>query len=233
MGRFHADRFPGESDEYREARDRLLEAEMGLRAQIEDVAALRRKLPSGGPLKEEYLFDEGAADLADETTITQTRFSDLFTGDRTSLVLYSFMFLPGDATACPMCTSFLDSLNGSAPHIRQRVDLAVVAKAPIAQVRQWARGRGWTNLRLLSSGGNSFNNDYLAERADGSQLPVLHVFRKTADGLVHFYSTEMIYAPAPEGMNPRHVDSAWPLWNVFDLTPEGRGTGWYPSVSYD
>ena len=90
----HSVRFPGESSEYRDARDRLLEAEMTLRKNIEDVAALRRSLPLGGPLKEDYIFEEGAADTNDSTTIRKTRLSELFSPGKDSLVIYSFMFGP-------------------------------------------------------------------------------------------------------------------------------------------
>ena len=31
---------------------------------------------------------------------------------------------------------------------------------------------------------------------------------------------------------PRHGDTIDPLWNLFDFTPEGRGTDWYPDLSY-
>jgi predicted dithiol-disulfide oxidoreductase (DUF899 family) len=31
---------------------------------------------------------------------------------------------------------------------------------------------------------------------------------------------------------PRHVDTIWPLWNVFDLLPQGRGSDWYPANNY-
>jgi predicted dithiol-disulfide oxidoreductase (DUF899 family) len=31
-------------------------------------------------------------------------------------------------------------------------------------------------------------------------------------------------------MDPRHVDLIWPVWNLLDLTPGGRGTDWYPSL---
>jgi len=87
-------RFPGESSEYRDTRDRLLEAEIKLRKDIEDVAALRRSLPLGGPLKEDYIFEEGAADINDSTTTRKTRLSELFSPGKDSLVIYSFMFGP-------------------------------------------------------------------------------------------------------------------------------------------
>ena len=40
-------------------------------------------------------------------------------------------------------------------------------------------------------------------------------------------------APHVFEQDGRHVDSFWPLWNLFDLTPEGRGTNWYPRLRYD
>jgi len=63
-----------------------------------------------------------------------------------TLALYSFMFGPETKQACPMCTSFLDSLNGTAPHAQQRINLAVVAKSPVGRIQEFARGRGWDNL---------------------------------------------------------------------------------------
>lgn len=226
MGLLHDNRFPGESEAYRAARDALLEEERELRRHVERVAALRRDLPPGGALKEDYVFEEGDPPK-------ETRFSELFADGKDTLVVYSFMYAPDAETPCPMCTSMLDSLNGSAPHVSQRVNLAVVAKAPIQTIRRWAAGRGWKHLRLLSSNGNTYNADYFGETAEGHQIPSLNVFRKTADGIHHTYNTELLFAPADDGQNNRHVDSIWPLWNLFDFTPEGRGTDWYPSVSYD
>jgi predicted dithiol-disulfide oxidoreductase (DUF899 family) len=221
MGQFHDNRFPGESENYRAARDELLTAEMDLRKQVEAVAAMRRALPLGGALEQDYVFEEDTG---------ETKLSDLFAPGKDSLFIYSFMYAP-DGDACPACTSLLDALNGSAPHIRDKMNFAVVAKAPISQIGTWAQGRGWSNLRLLSSNGNSYNTDYGAER-DGAQLPAINIFQKTADGIFHTYNAELFYAPAEEGQHPRHADSIWPLWSVFDLTPEGRD-GWFPKYAYD
>ena len=232
MGQFHDERFPGESDAYRAARDELLEAEDALRAQIERVAAMRRALPPGGALKQDYVFDEGAETLEDIDTVRQTRFSDLFAPGKESLVIYSFMYAPG-GDPCQMCVSFLDSLNGAAPHIGDRVNLAVVAKAPIGTIRGLAQARGWNGLRLLSSGGNNYNTDYIAERDGNSQIPAMNVFRRTDAGIHHAYNAELLYGTAAAGQHNRHVDMLWPLWNVLDLTPDGRGTDWWPQLSYD
>ena len=54
-------RFPGESTAYRAARDRLLEQEIELRRATEKVAALRRALPPGGVVPEDYVFQAAAA----------------------------------------------------------------------------------------------------------------------------------------------------------------------------
>ena len=229
----HSTRFPGETIEYREARDRLLEAEVALRKQTEAVAAMRRTLPLGGPIKEDYVFEEGAADINDSTTARKTRLSELFSPGKDTLVLYSYMFGPQMAAPCVSCTSILDGLNGSAPHIRQRVNFAVVAKSPIARIRETARGRGWKNLRLLSSANNSYNLDYHGESAKGDQLPSLNVFVRREGKIYHTYNTELLFAPQEPGMDGRHVDSVWPIWNMFDFTPDGRGTDWYPRLSYD
>ena len=216
--------FPNETRRYRTARNKLLAAERALRKQVETVARMRRKLPLGGRIPEDYGFDEG----------TQTvKLSDLFRNNLDTLVLYSFMFGPEMKQACPMCTSFLDSLDGAAPHISQRVNLAVVAKSPIARLRAFAQDRGWRNLRLLSSAGNTYNRDYHGETSGGNQLPLLTVFARRGEKIHHTYSTELLFAPPEKGQNERHIDMAWPLWNLLDFTPEGRGENWFPRLTYD
>ena len=232
MAQLHSIRFPGESSSYRDARNKLLEAEVALRRNIEEVAALRRKLPLGGEVPEDYVFEEGAPDLNDAKTAHKTRLSELFSPGKDTLVLYSYMFGPNMPAPCVSCTSILDGLNGSAPHIRQRVNFAVAAKSPLARIREVARGRGWNNLSLLSSAGNTYNRDYHGENAKGDQLPSLNVFVRRAGKIHHFYHTELLFAPQEAGMDGRHVDMIWPIWNMFDFTPEGRGTDWYPRLSY-
>ena len=56
------------------------------------------------------------------------------------------------------------------------------------------------------------------------------VFVKTDTGIHHFWSSELLFANSPG--HPRHMDMAWPLWNVLDLLPEGRGSDWFPKLSY-
>lgn len=228
----HAVRFPGESSEYRAARDTLLRAELDLRAQLEAVAQLRRELPPGGALKEDYVFEEGHADIEAPEAGTEVRLSELFREGKNSLILYSFMFGPHMERPCPACTSILDGLNGAMPHVLQRINVAIVAKSPIQRIRQFARQRGWRNLRLLSSAYNSYNADYHGETADARQIPALNVFVRREGRIFHSYNAELLYATSDPGQHSRHVDSIWPIWNLFDLTPEGRGSDWHLALRY-
>lgn len=228
----HCNRFPGESAEYRLTRNALLEAEIDLRKQIERVAALRRTLPLGGPLKEDYVFEEVNVGLDVGAPDKKVQLSELFNDGKDSLIVYSFMYGPTMEHACPACTSILDGLDGTAPHAEQRVNLAVVAKSPPERIRAFARQRGWRNLRLLSSAGNTFNRDYHGETANESQIPAINVFVRRGRAIHHFFNAELLYAPSEPGQNGRQADLIWPLWNLFDLTPEGRGTEWSPKLSY-
>jgi predicted dithiol-disulfide oxidoreductase (DUF899 family) len=220
--------FPNETAAYRQARNQLLEAEAKLRDQLEKVAALRRELPVGGAIKEDYVFDE----LDEDGAVTQVRLSDLFAPGKDSLFLYGYMFGPGAERPCPLCTSFLDSLDGNTLHLEQQINVAVVARSPIRRIKEVGSSRGWRRLRLLSSANNSYQADYLAEGEDGNQWPMANVFVKRGKVVHHSWGSELLFRSYAGG-DMRHIDLLWPLWNVFDLTPEGRGQDWYPSLSYE
>jgi predicted dithiol-disulfide oxidoreductase (DUF899 family) len=238
--------FPGESPAYRAARDRLLDQEIELRRVTEAVAAARRELPPGGVVPENYVFQGAGAD----GTPTDVRLSELFAPGKNSLVIYSFMFPrdPGDETPgptvgqtallplaegpCPTCTAFLDQLDGAAEHAGQHINLVIVAKAPLPRIRAFAEERGWRRLRLVSSAGNTYNRDYLAETAEGAQRPMLNVFHREGGLIRHFWGSEVFYAPTDPGQGPRHVSTLEPLWNLFDFTREGRPTDWDEQLSY-
>ena len=221
-------RFPGESEGYRTARNELLAAESELRRNIESVASKRRKLPLGGQLAEDYAFDE----IGEDSARRKVRLSELFAEGKDSLIVYSYMYGPKMEKPCVACTSILDGLEGEAPHVQQRVNLVVVAKSPIERIKKFTDNRGWTNLRLLSSAHCTYNADYHAESPEGDQMPALNVFVRRDGAIHHFYNTELLYAPSDPGQNARHVDQIWPLWNLFDLVPDGRGEKWNPSLSY-
>src|SRR5436309_2051096 len=144
--------FPGESAEYRAARDRLLGREIELRQAMEAVAAARRELPPGGAITEDYVFRAKGADGA----ATDVRLSELLAPGKDSLVIYSFMFPrdPGDERPgpaggqtgllplaegpCPSCVALLDQLDGAVEHATQQLNFAVVAKAPLPRVLAFA-----------------------------------------------------------------------------------------------
>jgi predicted dithiol-disulfide oxidoreductase (DUF899 family) len=219
-------RFPNESPEYRAARDALTQAETELTRRIEAVAEQRRQLPPGGEVREDYVFTERTAGQSAEGPPRQVRLSELFGGHDT-LLLYSFMFSPDMSRPCQMCTSLLDGLDGGTPDLVQRAAFAVVAKSPIDRLRSFARERGWVNLRLVSSAGTTYNRDYHGEN-EHEQLSRMNVFTRRGGIIRHLYATEQ--TPAAPGWDDRHVDLIWPLWNLLDLTLEGRGHDWRPAT---
>lgn len=233
-------RFPGESSDYREARERLLESEARLKQLTEQVSAQRRALPVGGAVVEDYVFESGADG-------SPVRFSELFESDRNTLVIYNMMFprwaddpragAPGGTTAllplveqpCPSCTSVVDGLEGAAFHLAERINLVVVAKADADRLGTYARERRWRTIRAVSSKNNTFNRDYHAETADGVQIPLLHVFTQDDDGIHHRWTSEQVFARGDSSA----MDAIWPIFGALDLTPDGRGDlAAYPSLQY-
>ena len=227
----HNVRFPGESPSYRAARNKLLDAEIEMRRAIEAAAAQRRTLPLGGEIPENYRFHESVRAPGGEE-IRAVTISELFARGMNSLIVYSFMYGPEMARPCPLCTSIIDALDGEAPHVVQRTNLAIVAKSPIKRINEFAAERGWRNVRLLSSEGTTYNRDYQGENSAGNQMPALNVFVRRGEKIYHTYCTELLFAPSEPGQDGRHVDTIWPLWNLFDFTPEGRGEKWNPKLSY-
>jgi len=226
--------FPGESDEYRKARNDLLTAEIALRRQIEAVAEQRRALPPGGQPPADYVFTEWDAAACGPR---QVRLSQLFAPGKDTLFIYSFMFNPDPSgrplrTACPLCTSMVDGIDGELPHITQSISFAAATRAPIEVFHTHAHTRGWRNVRLLSTAGTTYSRDYQAEEDDARQRPMATVFTRRDGTIRHFWSSEMFLAPTDPGQNPRHIDFMWPLWAVLDAAPDGRGADWRPGLAY-
>ncbi|WP_041741734.1 DUF899 family protein [Collimonas fungivorans] len=231
-------RFPGESAGYRSARAALLAEEMALRRQIESVAARRRALPPGGELKQDYRFVGADGPV---------HVSELFAPGKDTLAIYSFMYGPERKRPCPGCTHFLDGIDGQVRHIDQRLNFVVVAKRPLADLLAFAKERGWHGLHLLSTDGNSYDSDYFGDSSalspqmrrqqdfkDGEEwdMPMLNVFHRSSDGVIrHTWGSEMLYVPSEPGQDYRHNDMLDPMWNLFDVMPEGRGD-FQPRLSY-
>jgi predicted dithiol-disulfide oxidoreductase (DUF899 family) len=236
-GAYRQTSLPNESAEYLAKREEVRLAEIELMRARERVAELRRSLPKGAEIRDyEFLdctlADGGAtspASLASDETVTKVRLGDLFTSPDRALVIYHFMFGKKQTTACPMCTAWIDGYNGVAHHIVQNVDFAIVAAADPATLRAYARERGWNRLRLLSAGDSTFKNDLGSEDKEGNQDSQISVFTKESDGtLRHFYSGHPWLDPE---IKERGIDELTPIWNILDLTPQGRGK-FYTSLDY-
>jgi predicted dithiol-disulfide oxidoreductase (DUF899 family) len=218
-----------ESAEYLSKREELRIAEIESMRQRERVAELRRQLPKGA-IVQDYVFEEGPANLAAGDTPTgSVRLSELFTAPDRPVVIYHFMYGKKQEAPCPMCTLLIDGWNGVAHHLSQKVDIAIVAAAYPAALRAYARTRGWDRLRLLSAGSNTFKYDLGSEDREGNQDSTVTVFTRDKDGSVrHFYTAHPGMA---HDIKERGLDLLCPVYNVLDLTPQGRGD-WYADLAY-
>lgn len=213
--------YPNDSTDYREARTRLLAEEIELRRHIERVAEQRRALPPGG--------EAGPYPFKDENGKT-VQLADMF-GRHDTLITYFWMFGPQRERPCPMCTALLGSFETPAVDLTQRVALAVIGRSPVERQLAFARERGWRNLKFFATVGDDFARDYRGLAPNGDEWPTLDVWVKQ-DGVVrHFWGAEMGGTQDP-GQDPRGAPDPMPLWNLLDLTPGGRGTDWYPKLSY-
>ena len=128
-----------------------------------------------------------------------------------------------------MCTAWLDAWNGVAHHLSQNIDVAIVAAADPTTLRSFARSRGWDRLRLLSAGESTFKYDLGSEDAEGNQDSTISTFTRDNNGtLRHFYS---VHPRLAADIKQRGIDEWNPIWNILDLTPEGRGT-FFASLDY-
>jgi predicted dithiol-disulfide oxidoreductase (DUF899 family) len=202
-------RYPNESREYRAARDSLLKDEQELVDKVRSVAAKRRKLPAGGQLKEDYVFQ-----WANDGKVGKpVKFAELF-GDKDTLLVYSWMFGPNWDHPCPSCTSLMDGFDRAWYSVSKDAAFVGISKAPAEKINAWAKQRGWSQIPLVSGYDSSFQADYKCQgESDDMQLPVMHVFRKQGGKVFHFWATER---------QENHVDTVWVYWNLMDFTPEGR-----------
>ena len=212
--------FPNESADYRQARNALLTEEIQLRRHIERVAAQRRALPQGGEIPQDFelVSENGPVPL-----------SALF-GDKDTLLIYSMMYGPQRTAPCPMCTSFLNSWNGTAINLRQQVAIAVTARSPIERLIEFKQQRGFANLPFVSDLSGDYTRTYV--NPEDADVPGFSVFTRQGKTVRHFYSNEMSGEMADPGQDPRGAPDADPLWLMLDLTPQGRGKDWYPKLDY-
>jgi predicted dithiol-disulfide oxidoreductase (DUF899 family) len=212
--------FPNESAEYRRARNALLVEEIELRRNAERVAELRRQLPAGGEVPKDYEF------IGEDGPV---RLSQLF-GDKDTLAIYSYMFGPEREKPCPMCTSLVGSFEGKVPDFQQRIALAITARSPIERLLDWKKERGWKQIPLFSDPSGEFTRAYVD--AEDGDMPGYTVFTRKDGKIRHFWSGEIGFEMADPGQDPRGSPEFDPLWLLLDTTPEGRGTDWYPKLTY-
>jgi predicted dithiol-disulfide oxidoreductase (DUF899 family) len=215
--------FPGQSEDYREAREALLAEEIELRRHLTRVTEQRRALPAGPVIGKNYRFkDENAFEVG---------LPDLF-GDKDTLVTYFWMYGPQRERPCPMCTNWLGAVNGNAADIRQRVALKILGRSSVDRQFQFAQERGWRNLNFIQTVGDDYANDLGLINKDGSENPALVVFRRDGHQVRLFWASEMRREMADPGQDPRDAPDVASLWTILDLTPEGRGADWYPKLNY-
>jgi predicted dithiol-disulfide oxidoreductase (DUF899 family) len=215
--------FPGESPEFRKAREDLLAEEIELRRHIARVAEQRQALPPGPVIAKDYRFkDANGAELG---------LIDLF-GEHDALVTYFWMFGPQRERPCPMCTNLLGAVNGNAADIKQRVALKVLGRSPVARQIAFAVERGWRDLDFVQTLGDDYARDLGVLLPDGAEYPALTVYQRDGDKVRLFWNGGMTGEMADPGQDPRGAPDIASLWTILDLTPAGRGKDWYPKLSY-
>lgn len=214
-------RWAGESEEYRRARTDLLAEEIALRRRIQRVAEQRRALPPGPEAKDYRFLDERGNDLG---------LADLF-GRHETLLAYFWMYGPERTRPCPMCTSFVGSLDIPAVDIEQRLASAIVGRSPVARQLAFARERGWRNLKFYQTIGDDYGRDTHALSDQGEGASVV-VWRRDGDEVRLFWAAEGGTETADPGFDPSLPTDPTPLWTIIDWTPEGRAKDWYPKLSY-
>lgn len=216
--------FPGASAAYQEARRKLLAEEIEFRRHMSRLVAQRQALPPGPVIEKDYRFlDADGSDLS---------LLDLF-GDKDTLVTYFWMFGPQRERPCPMCTNWLGAVEGNAADIKQRVALKILGRSPARRQREFADERGWKHLDFVQTIGDDYANDLHLLAPDGGEAPALVVFQREGDKVRLFWASEMTGDMADPGQDPRDAPDIASLWSILDLTPEGRGTDWYPKLAYD
>ena len=176
----------------------------------------------------------------------RTKLSELFAPGKETLAIYSFMFGPERERPCPGCTHFLDALEGSTQHILQRINFVVVAKSPVSRLRRsrgsaaggscaCCRRPATTTTATISAirprSAPAMRDQQEFKPGEEWDMPILNVFRRDGGTVRHFWGSELLYVPPEPGQEYRHNDLLDPLWNMLDVTPEGRGD-FHPKLEY-
>ena len=129
-----------------------------------------------------------------------------------------------------MCTSLMGGLDHKIADIRQRVAIAFTARSPIERLIDAKKARGWTELPVYSDASGDYTRHYVSP--DDADLPAYNVFTRRDGVIRHFWGDEITNEMADPGQDPRGAVEMDPLWLLLDTTPAGRGTDWYPQLTY-
>ena len=177
---------------------------------------MRRELPDGSEAKDSYRFLDANG--------KEHRLADLF-GRHDTLVTYFWMYGPERERPCPMCTSFVGSLDIPAIDIEQRVALAIIGRSPVSRQLEFARERGWSNLKFYQTVGDDFARDYRGLHDDGSEWAICASWKRQGDRVRLFWAAEGDFETADPGFDPHLAPDPTPLWNILDWTPRRQGYG--------
>jgi len=233
-GTFRQTNLTNDSSEYLARREELRLAEIELMRQRERVAELRRHLPQGAPI-EDYSFAEGPRDLRspeetqDIVAVRTTHLSELFTKPNRSLIIYHLKYGKRQTKPCPMCTAWLDGVNGVAHRLAQNLDFALVAAADVPTLRAHAHARGWDKLSLLSAGHSTFKSTSAAKTAKGIRTRPFP-FSPATPTAPCATSTPGILA-WPSRLKSAASTCSLLCEHFLELTPQGRGNC-YTSLDY-
>lgn len=217
------ERLANESAAYRVARRALWEAEVALKEQREQVAALRRALPVDTVAVD---YELQYVHTGESSSARAIRLRDLFADADAPLVVMHFMYGKQQSTVCPMCAMWADGYDKLMKHLNQRVNFALAVAGDAEAFREVARERNWAHLPVVSTAGCTMKLDLKMEDEQGAQLPGVSVFVLRDGELFHTYSASAIMG----GGHYRGLDLLSPVWNFLDLTPEGRGD-WMPGLA--
>lgn len=223
LARLPHPRFPNESADYRDARRALLAEEIEFRRHMTRLVERRMALPPGPVIGKDYRFSNANGD--------DVGLRDLF-GDHDTLVTYFWMYGPQRARPCPMCTNWLGAVNGNGMDIAQRVSLKILGRSTVERQLAFAAERGWQHLDFVQIVGDDYAGDLGLLNDDGTENPALIVYRLDGDQVRLFWAAIMTREMADPGQDPRGAPDIASLWSILDLTPGGRGTDWYPKLSY-
>jgi predicted dithiol-disulfide oxidoreductase (DUF899 family) len=126
----------------------------------------------------------------------------------------------------------LGSLNGNGADIQQRVALKILGRSPVERQLAFAQERGWRDLDFVQTVDDLYPNDLGLLPKEGGEYPALVIFRRDGDKVRLFWGEEVTGEMGDPGQDPRGSIDLGVLWNVLDLTPEGRDPKWYPKLNY-